>query len=211
MRGVSAKDPKLASIYNPTVYANLISNQELDEKEKIVLFVGRLSEKHKKITRILNVWKLIEKDKRFNEWKLIVVGDGEDRLLYENIIQENVLQRVYMEGYKNPTPYYRKASIFLMTSAYEGFGMTLVESQQQGVACVVMDTFDSLHDIIENGKNGIITPDGDIDAFREGLVTLMLNEEYRRKLVCCGLQSCQRFAVSKIVDDWMNLYSQVLL
>lgn len=208
--GKNENDPKLDFVYNPLVYSEAITQEEREVKENIVLVVGRLSERHKKISRILEAWKCVEQDKRFADWKLQIVGDGEDRILYENIIQEDSLQRVEMLGFKQPLPYYKKAKIFLMTSAYEGFGMTLVEAQQNGVALLVMDSYASLHEIVEDGDNGLLVKDGNVAEFTKKLKLLLEDEVLRRRLADKGLQTCQKFTVGKVVDKWEKIYNSLL-
>lgn len=208
--GKNENDSKLDFVYNPLTYNTPIKPEERDAKENIVLVVGRLSERHKKISRILEAWKCVEQDKRFADWKLQIVGDGEDRKLYENIIQEDSLQRVEMLGFKQPLPYYKKAKIFLMTSAYEGFGMTLVEAQQNAVALLVMDSYESLHEIVENGENGVLVKDGDVAEFTEKLKLLICDETLRSRLADKGLQTCLRFTVGKVVDKWEKIYKSLL-
>lgn len=208
--GKSEDDSKLDFVYNPLVYNEAITQEEREMKDNTVLVVGRLSERHKKISRILEAWKCVEQDKRFSDWKLQIVGDGEDRKLYENIIQEDSLKRVEMLGFKQPLPYYKKAKIFLMTSAYEGFGMTLVEAQQNAVALLVMDSYESLHEIVENGENGVLVKDGDVAEFTEKLKLLMSDEILRNRLADKGLQTCLRFTVGKVVDKWEKIYNSLL-
>ena len=98
-----------------------------------------------------------------------------------------------------------------MTSAYEGFGMSLIEAQQNGVALIVMDSYESLHEIVENGKNGIIVKDGDVAEFTQKLRLLMSDEKLIRRLTDEGLKTCQRFSVSKLVDKWERIYDLLLV
>lgn len=210
LSGKSESDPKLSFVYNPLVYNEAISEEEQEKKEDIVLVVGRLSERHKKISRILEAWKNIEQDSCFDSWKLQIVGDGESRGLYEDIIKTDNLKRVEMLGFRQPLAYYKKAKIFLMTSAYEGFSMSLIEAQQNGVALIVMDSFESLHEIVENGKNGILVKDGDVVEFTLKLKLLMTDEKLRKRLTDEGLKTCQRFTVNKLVDKWETIYNALL-
>lgn len=207
----SLVEKKTEYVYNPLVYD--VKNEDenfLYKKENTVLFVGRLLEKHKQVSRILKIWKKIEIDGRFEDWKLQIVGDGVDRGLYENMINSLRLKRVTIEGFKYPLPYYQKASIFLMTSAYEGWGMTILEAQQNGVVPIAMDSYSSLHDIIDNGKNGIIVSDNDIDRFTEKLKKLMKDQELRHCMAQHGLESCKRYKVEVVVDKWEKIFSEML-
>lgn len=69
------------------------------------------------------------------------MGDGSSKLEYETLVSNLNLKKVEFLGFQDPVPYYKNASIFLMTSSLEGFGMTLVEAQCYGVVPIVMDSF----------------------------------------------------------------------
>lgn len=197
---------KLDSIPNPTVYEHWANKESFAEKENLVLVVGRMLEGCKKITRILKVWHEIEKRGHANSWKLEIVGEGPDLPRYKQMAKKLGLQNVSFEGYRQPLSYYRRAKIFLMTSAFEGFGMTLVESLQQGVVPVVMDSFSSLHDIVKDGYNGRIVKEGDLMGFTKAVTELMENSEKRLDMALSGLESSKLFSVEKVVDRWERLF-----
>ena len=71
-------------------------------------------------------------DDRLADWKLVIVGSGSDENNYKSYVAENDIKNIYFEGNKNPLPYYQKASVFLMTSALESWGLTITEAQQFG-------------------------------------------------------------------------------
>ena len=87
-----------------------------------------------------------------------------------------------------------------MTSAFEGFGMTLVEAQQYGVVPIVMDSYKSLHDIIKNDENGIIIPDNDFESFVNELKNLMNDDKRRRRLAENGSETCKQFSVNTLAS-----------
>lgn len=184
-----------------------ISEEALRQKENIVLVVGRMLESPKKISLVIKVWHKLEKYEDAASWNLKIVGEGPSLDDYKQMAHELGLKRISFEGFQQPQPYYEKAKIFLMTSAFEGFGMTLIEAQQMGVVPVVMDSFLSLHDIIKDGENGFIVPNNDIDAFAENVIGLMKNEKLLAELREGGLKSCQQFSVKKIVDRWDVLFN----
>lgn len=200
---------KLDSIPNPTVYEHWADKESIAQKENVVLMVGRMLEGQKKITRILKVWHEIEKRGKNEAWRLEIVGEGPDLPWYKQVARELGLQRVSFEGYCQPLPYYQRAKIFLMTSAFEGFGMTLVESLQQGVVPVVMDSFSSLHDIVKDGYNGRIVEEGDIMGFTEAVTELMENAEKRIGMAMNGLESSRLFSVETVTDRWERLFSSM--
>ena len=201
---------KLDWCYNPLVFDNFISMDEICKKRKEVLFVGRIFEYHKRLSYILKIWSKIEKDHDFDEWTLKIVGDGPDMSLIKELSNRLQIRRITFEGFKNPRKYYNEASIFVMTSAFEGFGMTLVEAQQYATVPIVMDTYLSLHDIIINENNGVIIPDNDINMYVSKLKQLMSDDKYRLKLAYNGLSACKKFNVKNITDKWELLLNNLI-
>lgn len=199
---------KTAFVFNPLVYQR--KQPEFNMKEKKVLFVGRLLEKHKQVSKILYAWKHIQEIKELSEWKLEIVGDGPDKFKYEQIIKKLQLRQITLVGYQQPLPYYHKASIFLMTSAYEGFPMTLIESLQNGVVPIVMDSFSSLHDIITNDENGIITPNNNMLMFINSISSLMQNENKLKRMAESAYSSSQKLDINTIVNKWEELFHSLL-
>lgn len=200
---------KLASIPNPLVYSVELSKEEWANKENIVLLVGRMLEGQKRITKAIKIWSEIEKDNSLGDWKFVVVGEGPDLPTYKRIANQLELKRISFEGYQNPLPYYKRAKIFMMTSAFEGFPMTLVEAQQCGVVPVVMDSFLSLHDIVTNDVNGIIVDNDDFETFVKRMKSLMKSNNIE-SLAVNGIKGCSTYSVQAIVDEWYRLFSYLM-
>jgi glycosyltransferase involved in cell wall biosynthesis len=176
----------------------------LKKKNKEVLIVTRLDETQKNVSFALKVWKILQK-KGLHGWSLIIVGHGPDEVFLKKIVKKYRLSNVSFEGKQMPIPYYETASIFMMTSDFEGWGMTLTESQQMGVVPIARDSYLSLHDIITNGYNGCIVKNNDIEAYADKLQWLMANDEERKQIALNGLKSAQRFTSDKIADRWVEM------
>lgn len=166
---------------------------EYSKKKNQVLIVSRFSESEKRILFALKAWKKIQQHIINNKWELIIVGFGKDESLYRDYVKLNKLQNVIFTGKQEPFKYYKESSIFLMTSAFEGFGLTLTESQQMGVVPIVMDSFPSLHDIVINGYNGIIVANNDVTSMAEALKDLIINENKRINLSINGFNYIKNF------------------
>lgn len=203
------KDKKITSIPNPLVYSVELTNDDISKKENMVLLVGRMLEGQKRITKAIKIWSEIEKDNSLDNWKFVVVGEGPDLPAYKQLARQFGLKRISFEGYQNPLSYYKRAKIFMMTSAFEGFPMTLVEAQQCGVVPIVMDSFLSLHDIVENENNGCIVKNEDLGGFVKSLKKLMTNENHLYSLRSVGLISNKKYSVDKIVDTWNALFTEI--
>lgn len=200
---------KQDSIPNPLTYSLNYDLCQYNKKKKEVLFVGRIFENHKRLSYILRIWKEIESDSELEEWILRIVGDGKDMQETQYLSKNLGLQRISFEGFRDPKRYYEQASIIMMTSAYEGFPMVLVESQQYAVVPIAMDSFSALHDVIQDSENGIIVQNNDFSGFVAGMKKLMLDDNYRKRLAQCGLESCKRYNVSNVVDRWENLLNNL--
>lgn len=200
-------DSKLQAISNPLSFPEQ-KNVNFQEKKAQVLIVGRFSESEKRFLLALKVWKEFNNQNISNRWELIIVGFGKDENIYKEYVRRNKLNNVKFVGKQDPFEYYKKASIFLMTSAFEGFPLTLIEAQQLGVVPIVMDSFPSLHDIIINDYNGIIVNNNDVKAMCLALKDLTANQEKRKYLAVNGLSYINKFSVANIAQQWEDLFSK---
>lgn len=114
------------------VINNLVNNNEIEIlskekintkkcKDKLFVFVGRLEEHSKKITRMINVFK------KLDNAELWIIGDGQDKKLYIDMI-ENVSNIKMLGAKKNPYPYIKKSDYVIITSDYEGFPVVYNEA-----------------------------------------------------------------------------------
>jgi glycosyltransferase involved in cell wall biosynthesis len=196
---------KLKVIANPL--ALNIEKIDFEKKQKTILFVGRISEYQKRLSLIIEIWKIILKTKKCDDWDLKIVGDGDDLEIVKDRARN--LDKIYFEGQQKSESYFEESSIFIMTSAFEGFPMTLVESLKKGCVPIAMDSFLSLSDIIENEKNGFITPNGDVNAMAEKIQILMTDESLRKEMALKGLQSVRKFDVKIIIQEWERLFNEL--
>lgn len=175
------------------------------KKEKIVLLVSRMEERQKRIKLALQIWRKIPR----NGWHLKIVGAGEDLNYFKHVAKKWSVQNVQFEGRQNPIPYYHQAPIFMMTSAFEGLPMTILEAQQNGCVPVVFDTFASLPDVVTDGRNGFIVSERDIDQYVACLTQLMNNEELREEMGENARLDSQRFAPQKVAEQWHKLFTEL--
>ncbi|WP_413544485.1 glycosyltransferase [Bacteroides sp. KFT8] len=200
---------KMDAINNALSFDMFYDVDKLSEKKHYVLIVSRLDESHKKISLALKVWRLIEKNTELNGWNLKILGKGNDEMFYRKLVEKMQLKRVVFEGVKDPLPYYEEASLFMMTSVSEGWGLTLTEAQQMGCVPIAFDTYSSLYDIISNDENGIIVPWKNLEEYANKMTALMINEEYRMRIAKASILSAHRFTQESIGRQWFNLLSKI--
>jgi len=201
---------KYKGINNALIFDGCFNMEDYDSvKKKTVLFVGRFEERQKRVSEVIQVWKMIEKNGSFPEWRLCMVGSGEDELYYKKMVKRLKLKRVYFEGYGESRPYYREASIFMMTSAFEGFGNVLTESMQNAVVPVAYDSYKALHDIVQDGVSGYIVPDNDRKSYCDRMMQLMSDTELRKRMAAIGIQKTFKFSIEKIAGEWNSLITNL--
>lgn len=197
---------KLAWISNPVAERKENVNAK---KEKIILYVGRIDKDQKRVDRLIRIFEQIYKE--FDDWKLIIVGDGPHKKLLEAYVTQKSIARVYFEGFKtNVLPYYEKASILCITSNCEGWGLVFVESMQYGVIPFSYDSFASVYDIIENNKNGFIIKSFDENEYIRQLRLVMSDENLRQNLSLKASQKSQVFIIKATIEKWKTLFDTIL-
>jgi glycosyltransferase involved in cell wall biosynthesis len=202
-----ADSSKFCIIPNPITFNHSLIKSQIVKKEKIIFIVARMDEYQKRISVALKIWKSME-PYGYDGWKLLIVGNGRDRNFYDNIANKYKINNLSFEGQQNPLNYYKISSIFLMTSSFEGFGLTLLEAQQMGVVPIVFDSFSALHDIILDGHNGVIIKNNDLQSYKEQLLNLMRNSTYRNNLAKNAIDNSANFSKEKIVAIWENLFKE---
>ena len=184
---------------------------EASSKEKEIIYVGRIDEQQKRTSRIVETWALIED--KFPGWRLTIVGDGPDRGNIERKTKKLNLRRVSFEGFQSPLKYYKRASLLMLTSEYEGFPLVLAECMSFGVVPVVYHSYAAVTDIIEDNVDGLIIPyfsgnfPASVMAARMG--ALMENPSGLSKMAKAAMRKSQRFGIDEIYKGWMSIFSKL--
>ena len=193
---------KFLSIPNPI---SIPLPDEDISREKEIIYVGRIEYNQKRTDRVVDIWKELEP--HYPDWKLTIVGDGDDREDLQKRIYEYGLKRVEITGFVNPIKYYQRASILLLTSEYEGFGLVVAEAMSYGVVSVVYNSFESAKDLITDGYNGILVEKPfSVSGFVRRVQELMENTELHVLSQNSKIAS-KRFSVNTIVQDWYQLWN----
>ena len=204
-----ADSNKMTAIGNALRFNVFATEQDVCQKQKTVIVVARFDEDTKRLSYALHAWREIEKTNQYADWKLQLVGDGRDKAFYHYLVKKWNLQRVELTGQQDPQEYYRRASLFLMTSTAEGWPMVLMEAVQMGVPVVAMDSFGSLHDIIEDGYNGRIVANNDLVAFQNAMMEIMEDEAKRKEMALHAIESSKRYEIQHILLQWQKLFEQM--
>lgn len=195
---------KIATIPNSLPFIS----PSVPEKEKTILWLGRLVYKQKRADFILPLWR--ELKDRLPDWTMDVVGEGgayDD--LKAQVVQENI-EGITLHGRQIPDDYYSRASIFVMTSAYEGFGNTVVEAQSYGAVPFLFDTYAVARWIVDNGTNGFLIEPFNIVKMAEKIEAFAkMSHEEQLELQNYALENARRFDISIIGDKWEELLKEL--
>ena len=174
-------------------------------ENKRVIAVGRYTYQ-KGFERLVDAWHLLAS--RFPDWKLDIIGDGEERPLLEQRIRSYGLER--QVTLTRPTQeigkVYMEASILASSSRYEGLPMVLLEAQAFGLPIVAFQCKCGPKDIVSNGMNGYLVPEGDIADMTRRLETLMKDVTLRKRMGLKAKESASRFNEEAIMEKWMNTF-----
>ena len=142
---------KVKTIYNP--YLLKIKKIKKIKKKNIILSVGRLCKQKDFETLILGFSIFIRK---FPDYKLVILGDGPDKIKLENLIKNLKLEKkIFLKGWiKNTEKYFSSAKVFALTSLYEGLGNVYIDAINFEIPCVYTNCKSGPDEILLNGKGG---------------------------------------------------------
>jgi len=191
-------------IPNPTLYPTM-SISALSKKKKVVLAVGRLNQQ-KNFSRLIYIWSYLPEVLR-QHWILKIVGDGEEKeMLTQLACQLSVSDSISFEpASPQIDAEYKAASILAMTSRYEGLPLVLIEAKSFGLPAVAFDCKTGPREIINEGVDGFLVLDGDMEAYKDKLVYLMNSDDARRNMQLAALSAAERYSPEIIVKQWMRL------
>lgn len=192
------------SIPNPSPFRA----EYVDGKEKIILYVGRLTDREKKPMRMIKIWEKLYMN--HPDWSLLIVGDGDEREKMERYVRQRGLERVSFEGQQeNVEKYYRKATFVCLTSQFEGWGMALTEGMSYGCIPVTFCNYGAAYDIVDDNINGCLISAYDLDEYSARLSELMENPVKRKALSISALEKSQQFSLENVVNIWESLFADV--
>lgn len=185
---------------------------EIPPKKKMILAAGRLEAYYTKgFDLLIRAWGEIAQD--FPDWILLLAGYGTDEEVrkIQNIISKYGCQKqVELLGFqRNMLDLYKKSSIFVLSSRYEGFGLVLLEAMSQGCACIACDYKGRQKDIIEYDSQGILCEAENFVALENAIKFLIENRKERYQIQKNAIERSKAFTFDKIINSWNNLLNRI--
>lgn len=196
---------KLFAIPNPI--QSLYSKIQIENKNKQIIFVGRIS-KEKVLSHLLMIWNVLYR--KYPDWNLLIVGDGDERASNEILMKSLNLERISFIGYQNnPIPFMDSSAICCLVSVFEGLPTVLFEAMSLGVVPVSFDSYAAVYDIIDDDINGCIVKAYDLKEYARKLDVLMSNPQKRYLLAANAQIKVQQYSIENIGDLWINAFKQL--
>ena len=183
-----------------------IDDEFLANKEKKIVYVGRIVESHKHVSRLLYIWDKIWY--KHADWRLELIGDGDDLTYNMDIAEKLHLQNISFIGRrKNVVPYLIKASIVCLVSESEGLSMSLLEGMYFGAIPIAYASFSSINVFIINNVNGFSITPYKQEEYISKLEMLMMDVDLRIKLAKEAKKMTKSFSLESVTDKWIDLFS----
>lgn len=164
-------------------------------------------------------------------WRLQIAGTGsEESLQYlKSLCKENgVEDSVDFLGFvSDMESLYKKASVFVLSSRYEGFGLVLIEAMSQGCACIACDYKGRQREIFGELKNekveklksgtvevcntGILCPPEKVEALAAAMAKMIEDDEYRESIRGHAIERSGYYDIKNIARQWEERLNRVVL
>lgn len=194
-------------IYNPVIWPK--TEAEYDIESKTIISAGRLTYQ-KGFDILVDVAVLFIKN--YPDWKWLILGTGEDeKMLKEKIKEKGLGNQVILKGeVDNMKDYYSHASMYVMTSRFEGLPMTLLETKPYKLPLVSFNCKTGPSELIEDGVNGFLVKEGDNQGLADAIETLMNDKALRKQFSDNAQNGVERFELEPIVKEWVNVLKGIM-
>ncbi|MBU0731983.1 glycosyltransferase [Patescibacteria group bacterium] len=198
---------KLVVIHNGFDFDLLKGTGEQKRKSNVILAVGRLAPQ-KDYPTLLKAFRLV-RDK--TDAELWIIGDGDlEKKLKKQADMLGISEHIKWLGYqKNPFKYMKQATVFALSSAWEGFGNVITEAMACQCPVVSTDCPYGPSEIISHNKDGYLVTVGDFEKLADHIIKLLDDPALRQKIAFNGLNTVKTaFSPDNMVQAYERLFSK---
>ena len=195
------------TLYNPVVVND--SNREKPKHlpEKYLLFFGRLEQQIKNFTLLLTAFSLSKVYE--NDVKLVIIGDGADKdfimKTIDNLKLHDCVEVVPFQ--KDITPFIQHAHSTILTSYFEGFPMSIVESLAMGTPVISVDCATGPSEIIQHHYNGLLVENHNETALADTIRKLFEDDNLYQNCKNNAQKSVEHLSLTTVAQQWQELLS----
>lgn len=178
-----------------------------DKNEKILIHISNF----RPLKRIVDVIKVFEKVQKEIPSKLLMVGEGPERIKAQRYVKRNQLRnKVLFFGKSNEiNELLCYSDIFILPSEKESFGLAALEAMIHKVP-VISTNAGGLSEVNINGISGFLSEVGDIDNMAKNTIRILSSPRIREKFQDGAYKQAIKFDISKIIPLYESVYTRVL-
>ena len=192
------------TIYNPFEIPDTATN-EIDRSEKFILFFGRLEEKVKNFSLMLDAFYASE---IYNQgYSLYILGNGPDLDFIQKKTEDLKLEEFIkmIPSHRNPFEYVSKAKFTILTSRFEGFPMSVIESLAMETPVVSVDCHSGPREIIKSEYNGLLVENHNVEVLSEALKRMINDKLLYQFCKKNASESVAHLNLEAVSKEWMHL------
>lgn len=192
-------------IPNPIpIYPNSITKSN----SKTIICVGRLNYE-KGYDMLINAWSKIAF--KHQEWKINIYGSGPLHDDLSRMILDKGLKASVKINSSTPAIYekYLESEFLVLSSRAEGFALVLAESMAFGKPCVAFNCPSGPNEIIDNGVNGLLAINGDVDDLANKIEWMINHEKERYEMGVIAHNSVKQYTLDEIMNKWIMLFNDL--
>jgi glycosyltransferase involved in cell wall biosynthesis len=176
---------------------------------RVVVAMGRLNTQ-KGFDLLISAWQQVAA--ACPGWQLRIYGSGPMRPTLEAMILERHLygSAFLMGSTRHAGAALASGSVFALSSRFEGFGMVIIEAMSKGLPVVSFDCPRGPSEIISHGSDGLLVPNGDVDALASALLQIIDDPELGRRMGITALSTARRYDRGEIAARWREVLAEVI-
>ncbi|MEM2129726.1 MAG: glycosyltransferase [Candidatus Bathyarchaeia archaeon] len=196
-------------IYNPVItqaiFSEALKSPTLDhfitDGTPLILGAGRLTQQ-KDFETLIHAFNIV-RNKRLA--RLIIIGEGEERSTLQSLVTKLGVKDVFLPGFvQNPYALMARATVFVLSSKWEGLPTVLIEAMALGTPIVSTDCPTGPREILRNGDFGILVPIGDAQRMAEAILSV-LDAPGKYKTLPERDTWVQNFALENVVQKYLDI------
>lgn len=208
VRNIGVSDNLIHVVFNPVLRPEIrvkakqkVEHQWIgpDKSLPLILSAGRLTQQ-KDYQILIRAFEIVN---RHHPAQLLILGEGEERFMLEKLITNLGLDNsVDLHGFvDNPYAYMAHATVFVLSSKWEGLPNALIEAMATGAPVVSTDCKSGPREILDGGKYGELVPVGDVDAMAKAI----LNVIEKRNTACETTEWLKKFTQDNCIDNYLKV------
>jgi glycosyltransferase involved in cell wall biosynthesis len=178
-------------------------------ESKVLIAAGRLV-RQKGFDLLLDAFQKVSA--RHPDWQLWIFGTGASRdSLATHIDRLGLTGRAHLKGVTGQLDKrLAEASVFVLSSRFEGLPMVLLEAMTAGLPAVAFDCPTGPADVIQHGRSGLLVPPQDVDALAAGICDLIEDPATRKAMGATALKASERYSMSSVRQMWEQLFAELV-